>query len=106
MKIFNLDCHVSVIADLKQIFENLGHEVTSWSISGHNWIFNREKSKVDIINENTWMNLDDDVCERFLILQIPIYIYPFKIRHGGLIDYKKSDFLEPTHPGNWIIKKI
>lgn len=65
MKFFNLDCHVSVIADLKQIFENLGHEVTSWSISGHNWIFNREKSQVDIINENTWMNLNDDVCGRF-----------------------------------------
>lgn len=35
MKFFNVDCHVSVIADLKNIFKNFGHEVTSWSLSGH-----------------------------------------------------------------------
>lgn len=65
MKIFNLDCHISVIADLKQIFENLGHEVTSWSVSGHNWIFERKPTKVDIINQHTWMSLDEDMCDAF-----------------------------------------
>lgn len=65
MKIFNLDCHVSVIADLKQIFENLGHEVTSWSISGHNWVFGKESNNVDIINSSTWMSLDNDMCDKF-----------------------------------------
>jgi hypothetical protein len=65
MKIFNLDCHISVIADLKQIFENLGHEVTSWSVSGHNFVFGREASKVDVINQQTWWNLDDKMIEEF-----------------------------------------
>lgn len=65
MKIFNLDCHISVIADLKQIFENIGHEVTSWSVSGHNWVFNREPSKVDIVNQHTWMSLSKEMCDSF-----------------------------------------
>ena len=65
MKIFNLDCHVSVIADLKQIFEKLDHEVTSWSISGHNWVFNRDPKQVEIVNQNTWMSLNDEMCDKF-----------------------------------------
>jgi hypothetical protein len=69
MKIFNLDCHVSVIADLKQIFENLGHEVNSWSISGSNWIFNQKTAIVDVINQRTWQGINkkmaDDFYERY-----------------------------------------
>lgn len=65
MKIFNLDCHISVIADLKHIFETLGHEVTSWSVSGHNWVFGKESSKVDVVNQHTWGRLDGDMCDRF-----------------------------------------
>jgi hypothetical protein len=65
LKIFNLDCHVSVIADLKQIFEKFGHEVTSWSISGHNWVFNRRPKQVEIVNQNTWMSLNDEMCDKF-----------------------------------------
>jgi len=65
MKFFNLDCHVSVIADLAKIFTELGHEVNSWSISGHNFIFGREASKVDIVNQNTWMQLDEKMCDDF-----------------------------------------
>lgn len=65
IKFFNLDCHISVIADLKTIFEDLGHSVTSWSISGHNWIFNRLPNSLDVINSQNWKNLDDNMCERF-----------------------------------------
>lgn len=65
MNFFNLDCHVSVIADIKKIFQDLDHSVDSWSISGHNWVFNREHSKVDIVNQNTWRNLDQDMCNKF-----------------------------------------
>lgn len=65
MKLFNLDCHVSVIADLTKIFTELGHEVTSWSLSGHNFVFGREASKVEIVNQNTWRRLDDKMCDEF-----------------------------------------
>ncbi len=65
MKFFNLDCHISVIADLKKIFEDLGHEVNSWSISGANWVFGREANSVDVVNKNTWMSLDQNMCDSF-----------------------------------------
>jgi hypothetical protein len=65
MRFFNIDLHISVIADIKKIFGDLEHNVDSWSLSGHNWIFNREPSKVDIVNQNTWRNLDQDMCDRF-----------------------------------------
>lgn len=65
MKFFNLDLHISVIEDIKIIFNNLGHEVDSLSISDHNWIFGREPAKIDVINKNNWQNLDKDICNRF-----------------------------------------
>jgi len=65
MKFFNVDCHVSVIADLKNIFTNLGHEVTSWSLSGHTWVFNESPSNVEVIGNNGWRNLDQEKCDRF-----------------------------------------
>jgi len=65
MNFFNLDCHISVIEDIKKIFNDLGHNVDSWSVSGHNWVFNREASKVEIVNQNTWLKLDQDMCDRF-----------------------------------------
>ena len=65
MKLFNLDCHISVIADLKKIFEDLNHQVTSWSFSGHNWVFDREPSRVDVVNQHNWMKLDKNMCDSF-----------------------------------------
>ena len=65
MKFFNVDCHVSVIADLKDIFQNLGHEVTSWSLSGHTWVFNESSIQVDVIGNSEWKTLDQEKCDKF-----------------------------------------
>jgi hypothetical protein len=65
VKFFNIDCHVSVIADLKNIFTNLGHEVTSWSLSGHTWVFNESPSNVKIIGSDKWKSLDQEKCDKF-----------------------------------------
>lgn len=65
MKFFNLDLHISVIADIKKIFNDLGHEVDNWSISGHSHIMGRSIDKVDFINQNTWRNIDDNLIEKF-----------------------------------------
>lgn len=65
MKFFNLDCHISVIEDIKNIFEDLGHEVTSWSVSGHNFLFGRETCNVDVVNQNTWKQMSREMCDRF-----------------------------------------
>ena len=65
MKIFNLDLHISVIADIQKILTDLGHEVTSWNMSGHNWVFGRGKMSTDIITQDNWHNIDEEMCDRF-----------------------------------------
>jgi hypothetical protein len=65
MKFFNLDCHISVIQDIKDIFSDLGHQVDSWCISGHNWVLNNSTPNVDVVNVNNWKHIDDDMCNRF-----------------------------------------
>lgn len=67
MKFFNLDCHVSVIADIKNIFENLGHSVDQWSLSGHRWLFNLPECQSPIININNWKNLNEKMVEDFYL---------------------------------------
>lgn len=65
LRFFGLNLHVSVIADVRVIFESMGHEVVDWNISGHSWVFGREKTQVDIVNDNTWRNLDQAMCDQF-----------------------------------------
>ena len=65
MKFFNLDCHISVIEDIKCIYAELGHQVDSWSISGHNWVFGRSASTPEVINADTWRSLNSSMIERF-----------------------------------------
>ena len=41
MRFYNIDMHISVIADIKDVFGRLGHDVYDDSISGHAWVMNR-----------------------------------------------------------------
>jgi len=61
MKLFNIDLHISVIADLKRIFTDVGHEVQDLCLSGHHWVMNRKK---DCVKE-----LSDDRYVKFIIAE-------------------------------------
>lgn len=67
--LFNLDCHVSVIADLKSGFRGLhATKVISWSLSGHNFVFRRiftQPDPVAGINANSWSRMDSRDVEKF-----------------------------------------
>lgn len=65
MKFFNLDLHISVIEDIKNILNELGHEVTSWSLSGHNWVFGRNSSTTRVINAQNWTSINQEMCDKF-----------------------------------------
>jgi hypothetical protein len=65
MKFFNLDLHISVIADVKNIFEELGHTVDNWSISGHAHIMGRPTDNVEVVNQNTWRTIDEKMVDEF-----------------------------------------
>ena len=67
VKLFNMDLHISVIADIKDIFSKLcsNVEITDWSLSGHTWVFNRTRETPDIINDKTWRKFDLDMIKEF-----------------------------------------
>jgi len=65
MKFFNIDCHIAVIADIKNILEHLGHEVDHWSISGHRHIFNYPSCPSPVINDGNWSKIDQKMCDDF-----------------------------------------
>lgn len=50
MKFFNIDCHISVIADINYIFKNLGHTVDDWSVSGHAEVMGKKKHRIVLNN--------------------------------------------------------
>ena len=57
MKFFNIDQHISVIADIKHIFEKLGHTVNDWCLSGHAYVFNRRQSDVPLLSGDNWCTI-------------------------------------------------
>jgi hypothetical protein len=68
LKFFNLDLHISVIEDVKNIFQKLygdSVEITNWSISGHNWVFNKPTPNVEIIKQETWRNFNMNMVQLF-----------------------------------------
>lgn len=65
MKFFNIDMHISVIADLKQIFTNLGHQVNDKSLSSHGWVFGRPQDRVSVIDMGNFGNLGQEKCDEF-----------------------------------------
>ena len=65
MKFFNIDLHISVIEDIKTIFNDLGHQVDSKCISSHTWVLGRSVDKVDIIGQNNWANICPKMCDDF-----------------------------------------
>lgn len=67
MLFFNIDCHISVISDVKNIFTKLGHQVHNWSLSGHNWIFNFTECNSPAINKYNWKNINEQMVDYFYL---------------------------------------
>lgn len=57
MKFFNIDLHISIIADMINIFGDLGHEITEWSLSNHTWVFNKQKANVPMLDNSRWTKI-------------------------------------------------
>ncbi len=68
IKLFNLDLHISVIEDVKDILYRLfgnSIEITNWSISDHNWVMNKPIINVEIINQITWKRIQPHLIKEF-----------------------------------------
>jgi hypothetical protein len=66
-KLFNMDLHTSVIEEVIDVFKYLNDDidVTQWSMSGHHWVFNKQKYNLKYINSTTWENMDMDMIDNF-----------------------------------------
>jgi hypothetical protein len=67
VNLFNLDLHISVIEDIKNVFTNISNdiEITDWSISGHTWVFNKTKQSVKHVNADSWKKIDTNMISKF-----------------------------------------
>jgi hypothetical protein len=50
----SIDCHIAVSADIRYIFNQLGHQVTEYSLSGHARVIGRPLVSIDMLNGNEW----------------------------------------------------
>jgi len=67
-RVFNLDLHISVIADLEVELNRRKIGLTRWSISGHNFVQRRVFTGPDpvrVVNAKTWNQLDENMIDRF-----------------------------------------
>lgn len=65
MRFFNIDFHVSVIADIADMFNKLGHTVDSHYLSDHSWVFQREKAEIPSLDGMSRHNFGAAECEKF-----------------------------------------
>lgn len=66
-KVFNLDLHVSVNADLSKPLSEFA-QIKTWSLSGHNRVRRRFRvfsDPVRYVNNRTWTKLDHSMIEKF-----------------------------------------
>ena len=66
-KLLNIDLHVSVIADIIDVFHKIDEsiQIEDWSLSGHTWVLNKETKNLDILNSGTWHNIDRSMINSF-----------------------------------------
>jgi hypothetical protein len=63
--VFDLDLHVSVIADVRTQLDRLGLSLVDWTLSGHSWVAGRERDPVAIVNDRTWFSFGPRMARRF-----------------------------------------
>lgn len=59
MRFFNIDQHISVIADLKFIFKRLGHTIDDICMSGHAFVMRRRTESIPKLNGDNWCGMVD-----------------------------------------------
>ena len=67
-RLFNLDTHISVISDVKDILEKLygdSVQITNWSISGDRWVFGFPYVNVKHITQRSWKNINPEMIAAF-----------------------------------------
>jgi len=67
-RVFNLDLHISVIADLEVELDRRKIDLTRWSISRHNFVQRKvftQPDPVRVVNARTWNHLNENMIDKF-----------------------------------------
>ena len=111
---YNVDQHISVISDIKHIFNQLGHSVESDNLSGHSELLAKTRADIPMLNGDSWCgfwnrdeeyDFDHDYYDAFIVTYPPIFcrLYdkidkpvivqiPIRYEHG--VDGDKDGWLE------------
>ena len=65
LQLFNLDLHIAVISDIKDLFAELDVGITDWTLSAHADIVRRRREPVRVVNEQTWRFMGPDMVLEF-----------------------------------------
>jgi hypothetical protein len=65
LQLFNLDLHIGVISDLKDLFADLDIGVTDWTLSAHAGAIGRHREPVLVVNELTWRSIGPEMVTEF-----------------------------------------
>lgn len=112
LRFFNIDLHISVIEDVKNIWNNLFQniEIIDWSISGHKHLFKHSIEDLNpIINQHNWrgfnINMINDFQNKydsllyqfdgFIVTHTPIFIMLFEKYHKPIIVINSCRFNQP-----------
>lgn len=120
MNLYNIDMHISVIHDIKTIFNKLGHTIESICMSGHTWVNNEEPKTTEVINNSNWKNINQEMCDNFYnkykdkLKHIDAFIhsYPpafallFEKFNKPIITIACTRFEYPCEDKNWLISGL
>lgn len=87
MRFFNADLHISVIADIKRIFADHGHEVVDKCLSGHYWVMGRKQDRITELSGGRWANM--------------VYQWSFNKFYDAHPSLKEYDGFIVTYPPIW-----
>lgn len=112
IKLFNLDLHISVIKDIQYILSDIYSDkvdIINWSLSGHSWIFNENTMSPEIINSNTWkdinLNMINDFVDKykdflktfdgFIVTHTPVFCLLYETFNKPIILINSTRYEQP-----------
>jgi len=82
MKFLNIDQHIGVIGDIKNIFNNLGHSVMSYNLSGHCGLLGMPRASIPEMSGDSWCTV---IGQRRFDEFYSKYIAPIEHLYDGFI---------------------
>ena len=118
LNLFNLDLHISVIADFEYILKRLfpfDFKINAKSMSGHSVIMNKEICNSYVVNRNNWKLLNQDLVnlfytthkdelekyDGFVVTFSPAFALLYEIFNKPIIIINATRYEQPaSHTGN------